>query len=145
VEFAGLFGLWLLFAGIKGEELAAAAIFALISTVAFERAKRALPLCFDPPARAFVPLLRAPWLIVHDTFVVAAQLIRPRRSRFRSTAFHATGPDCRSAAKRALAATITTLPPNSVVVGFDYEAQETLYHELRREPPPDSIRAIETA
>jgi len=48
-------------------------------------------------------------------------------------------------ARRALAITFATIPPNSVAIGVDNESRRVLIHLLRRGPAPEIFHEIESA
>jgi multisubunit Na+/H+ antiporter MnhE subunit len=150
-ECACLFLLWLLFTTKASlEECLAGAVAAFVSTVGWEVAKHAQPLCFRPPFRAMAQIVYTPWLILQGTWVLALELVRkarrkPSRSLFELTRFAAAGNDCRSAAKRALVIAYTTLPPNFLILGVDKKARLMLFHQVRRDPVPNIVGEIESA
>ena len=150
-EFAGLLALWVLFTGnLNRIELAAGALAAAASVAAFEFARRAQPVCFRPSISMLRPMWRMPFMIARDTRIVAWELVRRMRGKrrspgFRATPFRATGPDCRSAARRTLATLFATIPPNSIVIGVDRDSRTVLLHLLRADAAPSVIATVESA
>ncbi len=62
------------------------------------------------------------------------QLVRPKpvRGAFRTTAFTATGQRAQDTGRRALADSLGSVAPNTIVVGIDTEHGLLLVHQLRR-------------
>lgn len=85
------------------------------------------------------------WRIPSDVAIVCCeavdQLVRPRRSRgsFRVTRFAATDETPDAAGRRALAETVGSISPNTVIVGIDTERKLILTHQLRRHGPPEDL------
>lgn len=79
------------------------------------------------------------WRIPSDIAIVCcealAQLVRPKPARgvFRAAAFDATGETSSDAGRRALAETLGSFAPNTIVVGVDSERGLLLVHQLRRQ------------
>ncbi len=67
--------------------------------------------------------------------------MRPRRTRgvFRATRFTATDETPADAGRRALAETVGSVSPNTIVVGVDPERKLLLTHQLRRHGPPEDL------
>ncbi|ATB29672.1 Na+/H+ antiporter subunit E [Melittangium boletus] len=79
---------------------------------------------------------------VLDTGTVLAEVVRrlagrPSRAAFRTYSFPARGRDARSVARKVLATTALSLPPNAFVIDFDEEGDRVLVHELVARPRPD--------
>lgn len=85
------------------------------------------------------------WRIPSDIAVVCAealaQLARPRATRgvFRATRFSATAETPPQTGRRALAETVGSFAPNTIVVGVDAERGLILTHQLRRHGPPEDL------
>jgi hypothetical protein len=85
------------------------------------------------------------WKIPSDIVIVCwealAQLVRPRpvRGAFRATAFAATGETSGDTGRRALAETVGSFAPNTIIVGVDAERGLLLTHQLRRQGPPEDL------
>ncbi len=85
------------------------------------------------------------WRIPADIAIVCAeavaQAVAPRRERgvFRATAFGATRETSDDMGRRALAETVGSLAPNTIVVGVDAERGLLLTHQLRRHGPPEDL------
>lgn len=83
--------------------------------------------------RVHRPLLRAPADIVTVSWVAVRQLVRPRavNGQFRSVPFRG-GEDARlEVGKRALAQSLGSFAPNTIVIGVDAERELLLGHQLR--------------
>ena len=146
-----LFVAWFIFAAsLNPQEWVAGLSAAAAGVIAFQVSNRAEPLCFNPPFKAVLQAFRLPTLIIRGTLVLIAELVRrmkrkQKRSAFRLAPFHATAADCRSAARRALAITFGTLPPNSLIIGIDRDPGLILFHQLRKQPLPQITRRVESA
>lgn len=69
------------------------------------------------------------------------QLVRPRSARgvFRATAFGAAAGTSDDTGRRALAETVGSFAPNTIIVGVDAERGLLLTHQLRRHGPPQDL------
>jgi hypothetical protein len=87
------------------------------------------------------------WRIPGDIGIVCwealAQLIRPRSNRgvFRAARFTATAETPEDTGRRALAETVGSFAPNTIVVGVDPDRGLLLTHQLRRHGPPEDLDA----
>jgi hypothetical protein len=85
------------------------------------------------------------WRIPSDIAIVCwealAQLVRPRPARgvFRATAFTATARSSPDTGRRALAETLGSFAPNTIIVGVDAERRLLLTHQLRRQGMPEDL------
>jgi hypothetical protein len=88
---------------------------------------------------------RLVWRIPSDIAILCweavDQLVRPRPTRgvFRATRFTATEETPTDAGRRALAETVGSISPNTVIVGVDAERELILTHQLRRHGPPADL------
>ena len=88
---------------------------------------------------------RLVWKIPSDIVIVCweagAQLLRPRPSRgvFRATAFRATSQTPTDTGRRAVAESVGSIAPNTIIVGVDAERGLILTHQLRRQGPPEGL------
>jgi hypothetical protein len=85
------------------------------------------------------------WRIPSDIGIVCwealAQLVHPRRTRgvFRATRFTATEETRADVGRRALAESVGSVSPNTIIVGVDAERKLLLTHQLRRHGPPEDL------
>ena len=85
------------------------------------------------------------WKIPNDIAVVCseavAQLVHPRPARgtFRVAAWAPTEQTPPATGRRALAETVGSFAPNTIVVGVDSERGLLLVHQLRRQGPPEDL------
>lgn len=140
--FLVLYGTWLLFtANLDWEELVIGIPAAAIGATAFEATREQPVAQFWPKATWLLEGWRLPWYVLTGTFeifkVLAQDVLgsKPAESLMRAAKFDAGGDDPRSAARRALAIAYTTMPPNSIVVSIDLEANELVFHQIIPEPP----------
>jgi hypothetical protein len=88
---------------------------------------------------------RLVWRIPSDIAIVCwealAQLVRPRpvRGVFRAVEWRAVTETPGDAGRRALAETVGSVAPNTIVVGVDSEHGLVLMHQLRRQGPPEHL------
>jgi hypothetical protein len=88
---------------------------------------------------------RLTWKIPSDIAIVCwealAQLVRPRPERgvFRAAPFAAIEETPSHAGRRALAETVGSFAPNTIIVGVDAERGLILTHQLRRQGPPEDL------
>ena len=91
---------------------------------------------------------REPWWILNGTAVIFWALLRRATagkqpdSIFRLLDFDAGGNSGRACARRALALILTTLPPNSVVIGIDQEKDSMFVHQLQQSGEPDVMKEL---
>ncbi len=85
------------------------------------------------------------WKIPADIVIVCwealAQLVRPRpvRGAFRAAPFRATQETSPDTGRRALAETVGSFAPNTIVVGVDAERGLLLTHQLRRQGAAEDL------
>jgi hypothetical protein len=85
------------------------------------------------------------WRIPSDIAIVCwealAQLVSPRATRgtFRAISFSATKRTSVDTGRRALAETVGSFAPNTIIVGVDAERGLLLTHQLRRHGPPQDL------
>ena len=85
------------------------------------------------------------WRIPSDIAMVCAeavlQLVRPRpvRGVLRATRFSAVEPDPGHTGRRAVAETVGSVAPNTIVIGVDAESGLLLVHQLRRHGSPEDL------
>jgi hypothetical protein len=79
-------------------------------------------------------VLRAPADIVLVSLVAIRQLVRPRevRGEFCAVPFHSEEDPGRGAGRRALAESLGSFAPNTIVIGVDSQREQLLAHQLHR-------------
>jgi hypothetical protein len=88
---------------------------------------------------------RLVWRIPGDITIVCwealVQLVRPRPSRgvLRAAPFRAIRPVPAEMGRRALAETVGSVAPNTIVIGIDDERGLLLVHQLRRHGGPEDL------
>lgn len=125
----GLIGFWILLVGTSDRlELAGGACAAVLGTALAEGARSKLP--FD--AALLAAAWRVPWRIVRDfallTWALALDVtgIRPVRSAWVEVPF----PPSEEPGRRAVAAALGSLSPNTLVVDVDRERKVAVVHAL---------------
>lgn len=88
---------------------------------------------------------RLVWRVPSDIAIVCwealAQLVHPQSERgvFRAARFSATEETPDQTGRRALAETVGSYAPNTIIVGVDAERGLLLTHQLRRHGPPEDL------
>ena len=142
VNFAFLMGLWVLYTSkFTIGELATGAAASLLATWGAAVVQEHHFAAFAPRPKWMVYFLLMPWFVLRDTAVVFRAALKYATHRksdgyLVQSEFHAGGDDAHSTARRALAATLTTIAPNSVVVGIDGEHDVVLLHLLAPDDVP---------
>jgi multisubunit Na+/H+ antiporter MnhE subunit len=140
--------LWLVFTDNTGyRELLAGAAAAAISTYfsfAFAHRKRVAGFRIPAGLRA---IWHVPAALARDTAVLMAALARRLAgqrlpSGYAAIPFAAVGEDPRSRGKRALAATLMTTTPNTLVLGILKDEKVLFFHRLIPQPPSALTRRL---
>jgi hypothetical protein len=101
---------------------------------------------FRPRLSWLMQIWREPWYIVQGCSVVLwvflKHLVKPEQSVLREVVFDSGGSDAQSAARRALAITYTTLPPNFVVLSIDLNKNAMLVHQVSESKTPRMARNL---
>ncbi len=140
VHWIVMMGLWVLYTSTaKFYELlvgAGAAVLAVIGTAVVQEKQFAK---FAPRPKWLLYIAFMPWYAIKDTLIVflAAFKYAARKKSdgyLLAVNFEAGGDDARSSARRALEIALTTIPPNSIVIGIDRKGLKMLMHMLRPSP-----------
>jgi multisubunit Na+/H+ antiporter MnhE subunit len=149
VEWVLLFVLWLAIAGFSRNEMIAGSAASAVAAGAVEAVRGLEYPRFYPYLRWILEAWRIPGQIAADTVLLVRKLGRMiflgdrDTGHFQSIPFRAHGNDSRCVARRALATTYVTLPPNSIVIGIDRDHDWMLIHFLEPAPLPPIIRLLE--
>ena len=136
VEFLFLFGLWMLFVSqTPRAELVAGIFAAAIGAVADGVVKAKRFAKFRPRLKWFWLFAWEPWYVLTGSAAIFWALARrlagkKSEAQFRVVPFRADGNDSETAGRRALALTLTTVPPNFIVVGIDKQRNFMLVHQV---------------
>jgi multisubunit Na+/H+ antiporter MnhE subunit len=142
------FGAWLAFTQrLAPTELLAGAAAAAVAGFAGRLVWAHNGATFQGEARSLLQAWRLPWYALQGTAEILAVLGRhlagrPAPSLLLSVPFEAGGDDPRSAARRALAVTYTTITPNFICIGVDRRRGRLWYHQLRRGSVPRMTVAL---
>lgn len=145
--WASCFCLWLVLVNTtKPHELWMAALASAFGATAAE-AVRVEPFAeFRPRLSWLAEAWREPWYILQGCTVVlwvfVKHFFKPEQSVLREVVFDSGGSDPRSAARRALAITYTTVPPNFVVLSIDLEKNVMLVHQVSESETPIMTRNL---
>lgn len=128
----------LLVAGLKRDEMIVGAFCVLAAgsflSIVYARENQRLDLRLKDLAACW----RIPWYILNDSWVITVVLVKdllsiqPAGSFFRVCGFKTAKEDPLLVARRVLATAYTTMTPNSIVIGIDYEQSRMLVHQLKR-------------
>ena len=142
LEFVFLVGLWMLFVSqLQRAELAAGVGAALLGAVGDGIVKSKRLAQFRPKMKWLALFALEPWYALTGSAAIlralARQLLgRKSEAQFRVVPFRGGGDDSESAARRALAITLTTVTPSLIVVGIDRRRNFMLLHEIAPAGPP---------
>jgi multisubunit Na+/H+ antiporter MnhE subunit len=119
----------------------AAAIAATASEVARRRAMTAWGTRLRWIARLYRPVLRAPADIAVVSLLALRQLARPRAAvgSFRAVPFRHGDDDALETGRRALAESLGSFAPNTIIIGVDPDRELLLGHQLRRSGGAEAI------
>jgi hypothetical protein len=145
--WAASFCLWLLFVNTtRMHELWLAAAASVVAASGAE-VVRAQPFAdFRPRLVWLIQAWREPWYILEGCatifWVFFKHFFRPEPSVLREVVYDPGGSDRESAARRALAITYTTVPPNFVVLGIDFDKRVMLVHQVSETETPAMTRNL---
>jgi multisubunit Na+/H+ antiporter MnhE subunit len=142
VEWAFLLALWMCFVSqIRKDELLVGVAAAAIGVVADAVVKAEGFAKFSPKASWLALIAWEPWYALDGTWATLKAIARnlaglKSQAQFKVASFDAGCDDAQSAAKRALAVTYMTIPPNFIVVGIDRQHKQVLIHQVEPTPNP---------
>ena len=147
VEYVYLVVLWMAFVSkIDKTEFKVGLAIALVGTVADAIVKAEGMGHFRPHGRWMLLSFLEPWYVLKGTWTVIrffpAVLRSDGKARFRAVEIDAGEDDVESGTRRALAATLLTIPPDTVIIGIDGETGRMLQHEIKPEPPSLMAREL---
>ena len=132
-------GEWiLLVAGVKRDEMIVGALSVGAAAAFLQFVYRAEKQKLDIRLKDLATCWRLPWYILNDTWVVTLVLlkdllgIKRASSFYRVCGFKTAKHDPLLVARRVLATAFTTVTPNSIVIGIDYDRSRMLFHQLQR-------------
>jgi multisubunit Na+/H+ antiporter MnhE subunit len=136
LEFLLLLVVWMLFVSqLQRAEFVAGVGAALLGAVGDGVVKAKRLAKFRPRARWLALFALEPWYVLSGSAAILWALARrvagkKSEAQFRVVPFRGGGDDAESAARRALAITLTTVPPNFIVVGIDRQRNFMLVHQV---------------
>jgi hypothetical protein len=128
----------LLVAGVKRDEMIVGALSVIGATLFLQFVYRAEHQKLDLRLKDLAACWRIPWYIAVDVRVVTVVLlkdllgIRRASSFYRVCGFKTSKYDPLLVSRRVLATAFTTVTPNAIVIGIDYEQSRMLFHQLQR-------------
>lgn len=138
----------LLVAGLKRDEMIVGAICVVASVLFLQLVYRAEDQQLDIRLKDLIQAWRLPWYILREGWTITRILIQDLSGIKRASSFYRvsgfkTGKyDPLLIARRVLATTFTTMAPNSIVIGIDYEQSRMLFHQLERSSVPKMTQAL---
>lgn len=147
IESAVLLGLWMLFVSqVKVSEAIVGVAAAILGAAAAGMVKEKGFGRFRPRAKWLLLFAFEPWYVLTGSasilWALAKRLLGKRSdAQFKVVPFRG-GKDPRSAARRALAITLTTISPNSIVVGIDKKKNFMLVHQITPTPTNRVTKAL---
>jgi hypothetical protein len=141
IYWLSCFCLWLLFVNTtKPHELWMAAMASAFGATAAEVVREQPFADFRPRLSWLLQVWREPWYIAQGCAVVLwaflKHFVKAEPSVLREVVFDSGGSDPQSAARRALAITYTTVPPNFVVISIDLKKNAMLVHQVSESATP---------
>ena len=136
IEFLFLLGLWMLFVSqMQRAELIAGICAAGLGALGDGIVKSKRLAKFRPKPQWLWLFSWEPWYVLDGSAAILWALVKrllgkKSEAQFRVVPFRAGGDDSESAARRALAITMTTIPPNFIVVGIDTDKNFMLVHQV---------------
>lgn len=134
---------WLLYTGkLERNELLIGLPAAILAMLASEVVRGEEHEKFGPNAGMWLPLWRVPTEILRDSLLISWKLLsaasawRRPAGRFLAIQFEAGGADSRSVARRTLAIGLSTISPNSIIIGIDRRRNLLLFHQLVNDKMP---------
>ena len=132
-------GEWiLLVAGVKKNEMIVGLASVLLASTFLCLVLRSQEIEFNFKLQDVCTLWRAPWYILTNTFTLCNVLFKDlfgserAGSYYRVSGFKTSKTDPTLVARRVLATAYTTVSPNSIVIGIDYEQSRLLLHQVKR-------------
>lgn len=149
VTSAALFWLWILFVSkLEWHEILIGLGAAVLGTAGSEAVRRTEHPRFIPHIRWVLEAWRVPGLVLAGCWVLLKKLWRELVLRnhspglFRAVRFDSGGRDEHATARRVLAITFTTLPPNFIIIYIDRRQNLLLFHQVEKEPVPAVTRRL---
>jgi multisubunit Na+/H+ antiporter MnhE subunit len=148
IDWGVLLGLWFLYTDTPtiSELLAGAAAAAIAATATTVLELQTFGRFWARP-RWLMLFLTQPWYVLTGSAAIFWALLRriagkESEAQLKAVQFDTGGEDDESAARRALAITLNTIPPNSIVIGIDRENQVLLMHEMVPSPIPATLKQL---
>lgn len=141
------FGIWLLFVNtIRLHELWMAGVASAAAATSCEIVRSQPFARFRPKVGWLLMAWREPWYIIQGSasifWAFVKHLFKTEPSVLREVVFDPGGSDPQSAARRALAITYTTMPPNFVVLGIDLDKRVMVVHQVTETETPTMTRVL---
>jgi multisubunit Na+/H+ antiporter MnhE subunit len=136
IEFLFLLGLWMLFVSqMERAEFIAGICAAALGAVGDGIVKSKRFAKFRPRPQWLWLFSWEPWYVLDGSAAIFWALAKrflgkESEAQFRVVPFRAGEHDSESAGRRALAITLTTIPPNFIVIGIDMERSFMLVHQV---------------
>lgn len=138
----------LLVAGVKRDEMIVGALCVIASALFLQFVYRSEHQELEIRLSDVMQVWRLPWYILSEGWRITVVLLKDlcglkRASSFYRVSGFKTGKnDPLLIARRVLATAYTTMAPNSIVIGIDYEQSRMLFHQLERSSVPKMTQAL---
>lgn len=138
----------LLVAGLKRDEMIVGALAILAAGLFLHLVYRSEHQRLEIPLRDLLQAWRLPWYILNESLLITWILLKDvagvqrAGSFYRVCGFKTSKSDPVLIGRRVLATAYTTMAPNSLVLGIDYEQSRMLFHQLQRTPVPKMTQAL---
>jgi hypothetical protein len=133
-------GEWiLLVAGVRKDEMIVGAVAVSFAAAFLCLILRSQKIELNFTIRDAFTVWRVPWYILSNTFTLCCVLmrdfleVRHAGSYYRVSGFKTSKTDPTLVARRVLATVYTSVSPNSIVIGIDYDQNRLLLHQVIRD------------
>jgi hypothetical protein len=129
----------LLVAGMKPHEMLTGGASVAVAALFLCLILRSQTIAFNFLLSDVCTVWRVPWYILTNTYTLCSVLLKDllglgrAGSYYRVSGFKTSKQDPTLVARRVLATTYTTVSPNSIVIGIDYEQSRLLLHQVKRD------------
>jgi hypothetical protein len=138
----------LLVAGVKPHEMLVGALSITAAAAFMCSILRSETMELNFMLRDVVKVWQVPWHILTNTFTLCEVLFKdlllnkPAGSYYRISGFKTSKTDPTLIARRVLATAYTTVSPNSIVIGIDYEQSRMLLHQVQRDEVSEMTKSL---
>lgn len=138
----------LLVAGLKRDEMIVGSLCVIASALFLQLVYRSEDQQLDIRLNDLIQCWRLPWYILNEGWVITRILVKDLAgikragSFYRVCGFKTSKSNPLLVARRVLTTMYTTMAPNSIIIGIDYEQSRMLFHQLERGSVPKMTEAL---